>query len=614
MNRFIKSILFSRWAAFIHDLCWVPTVILLAYWIRFNLDSIPGIFWSSVISLILTAVPVQGIAFWIFGLYRGLWRYASLQDLVRVVKAVTLGTLVLIVVTALLFRMYRIPRSVLLLYPLLLTVGLIAPRILYRWFTEHKFKLRSEDGARTLIVGAGTTGEFFLRDLVHRGEYMPVALVDDDRSKHGREVHGIRVLGSIKDLSVLVDKLSIEILLIAIPSADHSLVNRIVEQVKEQDVQCRIVPATMQFVEDHFDVNQIRQITVEDLLGRDPVQLDYSAIGEYLRDKIVMVTGGGGSIGSELCRQICEMDPERLIIFDHGEYNLYEIDQILGSRFPELDIVPILGDVKKKKRVSWVFETFNVDVVFHAAAYKHVPMLEHNPAEGVQNNVSGTMVLADLADKFECERFVLISTDKAVNPTSVMGATKRVAELYCQNLDGKSKTKFITTRFGNVLGSTGSVVPLFERQIREGGPLTVTHKDIRRFFMTIPESVSLILQAGAMGAGGEIFVLDMGEPVLISDLAEQMIRLSGLIPEKDIKIIFTGLRPGEKLYEELFHDSEMLEPTGHSKLMLAGSRHYDWTWLNSELATLLSSAVDRDVIEVKKTLRVLVPEYIHDQE
>jgi FlaA1/EpsC-like NDP-sugar epimerase len=338
--------------------------------------------------------------------------------------------------------------------------------------------------------------------------------------------------------------------------------------------------------------------------------LDEEAITAYLSKKSVLVTGAGGSIGSELCRQIASERPSRFIIFDNGEFNLYSIDNELRSLYPDLNIITVLGDVKNKDRIDWVFRKFNPNVVFHAAAYKHVPMVEINPAEGVQNNVIGTRVVADAADKYNTERFVLISTDKAVNPANVMGATKRVAELYCQNLANRSNTRFITTRFGNVLGSTGSVVPLFEKQIRSGGPVTVTHRDITRYFMTIPEAVSLIMQAGIMGAGGEIYVLDMGEPVLISDLAKQMIRLSGLEPDRDIEIVYTGLRPGEKLYEEIFHKSENLKGTSHPKLLLASSRKFEWEWLINALNELHQASLTRDMNLIIGQLQAVVPEYL----
>jgi FlaA1/EpsC-like NDP-sugar epimerase len=364
-----------------------------------------------------------------------------------------------------------------------------------------------------------------------------------------------------------------------------------------------------EIAEGGVSIEKLRPVTVEDLLGREVIEINYGAVAEYLARKVVLVTGGGGSIGSELCRQIALQKPDAIIIFESSEYNLYSIDQNLQREFPKLRIKPVLGDIKDENRVSWVFGQYLPNVVFHAAAYKHVPMLEFNPAEGVRNNVIGTTIVAEAADRFHVERFVLISTDKAVNPANTMGATKRAAELFCQNLDQRSETSFITTRFGNVLGSTGSVVPLFQRQIETGGPVTVTHPEITRYFMTIPESVSLILQAGSMGQGGEIFVLDMGEPVLIKDLAEQMIRLSGLEPGIDIEIDYIGLRPGEKLYEELLHESEGLQLTSHEKLLLAKSRTVKWEWLMEKLVCLQKAAASRNIEKLRKCLQDVVPEF-----
>lgn len=609
LQKYLRRILFNRWAAFFHDLFWVPTVLFAAYWFRFNLQVIPAYYFQGCLWLILFSLPVYGIVFWFFGLYRGLWRFASLKDLSRIVKSVTLGALVVTLVGVIFFRLEGIPRSVLLLSPLLLVVGLTGPRLCYRWFKDQRLKLNKESGRRTLIVGAGHAGELLLRDLIRKQEYQPVAFVDDDRKKHDREIHGVRVYGGSENIREIVRLLDVDLVLFAIPSAKRDTVKRLVAECAKVGVECKTLPSLVELSGNQVEVDQLRPVTLEDLLGRDTVELDRQAIAGYLNNKTVLVTGGGGSIGSELCRQVAELDPERLVIFDHGEFNLYAIDNELRSSFPGLKIVNVLGDMKNYDRVDWVFRKFLPDVVFHAAAYKHVPMLELNPAEGVQNNVFGTKVVADAADRYHVDRFVLVSTDKAVNPANVMGTTKRIAEIYCQNLDLRSQTKFITTRFGNVLGSAGSVVPLFEKQIKNGGPVTVTHREIKRYFMTIPESVSLILQAGSMGKGGEIFVMEMGDPVLIKDLAEQMIRLSGLVPHRDIKIEYIGLRPGEKLFEEIFHESEDLRGTTHPKLQLARARQCDWHCMTSVLEELRSAATNRDVPELIRHLRAIVPEY-----
>jgi len=609
VQKYLRRFLFNRWAAFIHDLLWVPAAIISAYWFRFNLQTIPPEYQRSMVKLLILSIPAFAVLFRYFGLYRGLWRFASIPDLGRILKSVSFGALIVTLISGILFRLEGIPRSVLLLFPLLLTVGLAGPRLSYRWFKDHRMHIRTLEGKRTLVVGAGHAGMLLLSDLIHSQQYQPVALVDDDPEKQNREIHGVRVVGTLSDISEIVNRLEIELVLLAMPSAPKETVKRVLRNCAKSGVECQTVPSLTELTDEKLDTEILRPITLEDLLGRETIELDKKAISAYLRGKCVLVTGAGGSIGSELCRQVAQEKPSLLIIFDNGEFNLYSIDLELRNIYPDLNIITVLGDVKNKDRIDWVFRKFNPNVVFHAAAYKHVPMVEINPAEGAQNNVIGTRVVADAADKYKTERFVLISTDKAVNPANVMGATKRVAELYCQNFDSRSNTKFITTRFGNVLGSAGSVVPLFEKQIKSGGPVTVTHKDISRFFMTIPESVNLILQAGTMGNGGEIYVLDMGEPVLIRDLAKQMIRLSGYEPGRDIEIVYTGLRPGEKLYEEIFHESEKLRGTSHPKLLLASSRKFEWEWLINALDQLQQASLSRDVGLIVDQLRLVVPEY-----
>ncbi|MBU4261430.1 MAG: polysaccharide biosynthesis protein [Proteobacteria bacterium] len=609
MQKYIRRILFNRWAAFIHDLLWVPVVLWLSYWFRFNLDEVPGLFFQGYLWLTFIALPVYAAFFWYFGLYRGLWRFASMPDLSRIVQSVFLGSVVLTLLAALFYRLEGVPRTTLVLTPLLLVIALTGPRFCYRWYKDQRLRLPKQEGIRVLIVGAGHAGELLLRDLIHNRKYLPVALIDDDRKKHNREIHGVRVYGGFEDIEKVVQLLDIELVLLAIPSASTGTVKSLVVKCVKVGVECKTLPTLNELAGNRVGAGQLRPLTLNDLLGREAIKLDYRAIFQFIAEKIVLVTGGGGSIGSELCRQIAKQKPSMLIVFDNGEFNLYSIENELRSSFPDLRVETILGDVKDENRVHWLFKTFLPQVVFHAAAYKHVPMLEVNPAEGVHNNVFGSKVVADAADRFQAERFVFVSTDKAVNPANVMGTTKRIAEIYCQNLNCRSKTSFITTRFGNVLGSAGSVVPLFQKQIEKGGPVTVTHRDICRYFMTIPEAVSLILQAGSMGKGGEIFVLDMGEPVLITDLAEQMIRLSGLEPGRDIKIAYTGLRPGEKLYEEIFYEGENLQGTDHHKLLLAKSRQYDWGWLTVELEELRRAAASRDIKRLIKHLRAVVPEY-----
>jgi len=601
----------SRWSAFFHDMLWVPVSLFASFWLRFNLNSLPSPYLQSFFRILCLAIPVFIIVFWRFGLYRGIWRFASVPDIKRILKSVLLGTMIVYFSAVIIFRMEDIPRTVLILFPMFLISGLSGPRLFYRLLKDRKFNLQKQTGKRTLVVGAGRAGEMVLRELRNSQEYLPIALLDDDVVKHSREIHGVRVWGSLEELVGVVNSLEIELVLFAIPSAKPQVVANVIRLCSKADVECRTLPPLKDQVARKTQVEQIRPFILEDLLCRIVVCLDEKKISGYLRNKNVLVTGCGGSIGSELCRQIAKSDPARLILLDNCEFNLYSIDSELRCNLQDLQLETILGDVKNRERVDWAFRKYSPDVVFHAAAYKHVPMLEINQAEAVQNNVIGTQVIAEAADRYGVERFVFVSTDKAVNPSSVMGVTKRISELYCQNLSRRSKTKFVTTRFGNVLGSAGSVVPLFEKQIKMGGPVTVTHPDISRYFMTIPEAVSLILQAGAMGNGGEIYVLDMGEPVRIKDLAEQMIRISGMEPERDIKITYIGLRPGEKLFEELFHEGESLCITEHPKVLLARSRQVDWQWLLGEIKSLNKAATCRNVSSIACHLCNIVPEYNH---
>jgi FlaA1/EpsC-like NDP-sugar epimerase len=496
----------------------------------------------------------------------------------------------------------------------LLIAGLAIPRLFYRWLKDRRFALADGEGKRALIVGAGRAGELLVRDLLKGGQYIPVAFLDDDRKKHGLDIHGVRVIAGTDSLIEQVQQLNIEIVLLAMPSASAEVMRRLVEKSTSLEIPCRTLPSLSELADGKVEIGALRELRIEDLLGRDEISLDDAPVEQLLNGKTIMVTGAGGSIGSELCRQIVRHHPERLIMIDHGEFNLYQIEGEMSQQ-DMAPVVALLGDIRDESRMRWVFQTYHPDVVFNAAAYKHVPLVEDNPAEGIKTNVLGTCKLADLAVEHGCGKFVQVSTDKAVNPANVMGATKRAAEIYCQNLNMRTdSTAFITTRFGNVLGSAGSVVPLFEKQIRKGGPVTVTHPDITRYFMTIPEAVRLILQAGSMGSGGEIFVLDMGEPIRIVDLAEQMIRLSGMEPGRDIRIEFTGLRPGEKLYEELFHQSEALMGTKHPKIMLSSSREVDWNEMQSLLAKLRSACVDREVDTLRALLKEMVPEFIQHVE
>jgi len=602
----------SSGMAFLHDLLWIIAATWMAFWLRFNLGDIPSSFLPALHALIMVALPVQAAFFWYFGLYRGIWRFASLPDLLRILQAVLLGVLTTFITLFIWQRLEGMPRSVLLLYPLILALGLAGPRLFYRWLKDHHLNLVATERKRTLLVGAGQAGELLVRDLLKSGPYEPIGFLDDAERRQGQEIHGVRVIGRITDLERLVKKYAVESVLLAIPSASHQVIRSVTQRCQSLDIPCRILPSVAELAGGQVEVSRLRPVQIEDLLGRDAVDLDQSGIHQLLAGNSVLITGAGGSIGSELSRQVLQHQPSQLLLLDHGEFNLYSIDQELRQAGAEagVRVHAILADIRDQARMAWVFDHFHPLLVFNAAAYKHVPLVEENPAEGVKTNVLGTCQLADLAVQAGVRMFIQVSTDKAVNPTNVMGASKRSAEIYCQNLDRRSDTTaFITTRFGNVLGSAGSVVPLFRRQIEAGGPVTVTHPDITRYFMTIPEAVSLILQAAAMGQGGEIFVLDMGDPVKIVDLARQMIRLTGLEPDRDIEIAFTGLRPGEKLYEELFHETESLRQTAHPKIMLSGSRAVDWDQMQRQLEVLRQACRSRDVARLHRELQQMVPEF-----
>lgn len=608
-NSRVDGVNFKRWLIFGHDLAWIPVSIVAAYWIRFNLDTIPSAEWRLITIVVLSAVPIYGITFWIFGCYRGIWRYASIPDLVRLVKAVIFAAPITVLVCFLIARLQGMPRSVLLLYPFILICALTTARVAYRVIRDHGFRMYMGERKRALLVGAGRAGETLLRDLERSEQFEAVGFVDDDTAKRGHDIRGVRVYGTTNDIEALVEKLDVQIVLVTMPSAPRETMNSIVSQCARSNIKCVTLPALMELADGRIEVSRLRPVTVEDLLGRAAVKLDEQSIAQFLKGKRVLVTGGGGSIGSELCRQIAAHDPAILVIADNCEYNLYRIDQDLGGRLPSYVFSSALVDVRDKNAVEHLFAKVRPHVVFHAAAYKHVPMVEDNVIEGIRNNIFGTRLVADAALQSDAEKFVLISTDKTVNPTNVMGTTKRVAEIYCQALSRNHRTQFVTTRFGNVLASAGSVVPLFERQIAAGGPVTVTHPEITRYFMTIPEAASLILQAGAIGKGGEVFVLDMGEPIRIRDLAEKMIGLSGLRQGQDISIVYTGLRPGEKMHEELFYEKEELRGTAHPKLLLAESIVAELRDVQIGIEKLSKIAESYDVDQAMAMLKSLVPEF-----
>ncbi len=609
----------SRAAVFTHDLLMVPIAWFGAYWLRFNLDPFPPGFFDQALMLLPVIGIAQGGMFWYFGLYRGIWRFASIPDLMRIIKAVAAGVVVAAMISFILMRLQSVPRSVFILDGILLVLLLGGPRFVYRWFKDRHQHRWFRDGSsnaggefkNALIVGAGKAGEMLVRDLLREqsGLYRPVAFVDDNNKKIGKEIHGIPVTGSCDEIPGIVTRLGIDLIIIALPSATSRQIRRIVEICETTGLPFRTLPELQDLVSGKASLKDLRDVKIEDLLGREPVKLNWQAITDATQRQTVLVSGGGGSIGSELCRQIGRLKPGRLIIVDHSEFNLYSIEMELRRKFPELSLVTLLADVNDTVQMEKIMRMHSPAMVYHAAAYKHVPILEDQAHAAVVNNVLGTRVMANLADQYGCGSFVMVSTDKAVNPANVMGASKRVAEMYCQGMNAKSNTRFITVRFGNVLGSSGSVIPLFQQQISQGGPVTVTHPEIMRYFMTISEACQLIMQAGVIGKGGEIFVLDMGEPVKISYLAEQLIRLSGKTPGEDIEIIYTGLRPGEKLFEELFHDAEELSETSHPKILLAQCRLLDKATLDASFNAMQQACEEGNDAVLRVMLAELVPEH-----
>lgn len=605
-----------RMVVVVHDAMASFVAWYLAYWLRFNL-TLPPAYLASASETVLWVVPLQYAIFQMFGLYRGLWRFASLPDLTRIVKAVGV-TAVASPVVLILFQVTSwVPRSVLILDPLILLLILGGSRLVYRAWRDRGLGALLSDSRPALLLGAGSAADILLREMTrHASGLRVIGLLDDDPEKIGRHIQGLPVLGGLDQLGAVTSKKGVRDLILAIPSATPALRKRIVGQCADLGLNLLTVPSMDDLLQGRVSVASLRKIELDDLLGREPVKLDNAGLKDLLSGNTILVTGAGGSIGSELCRQIAYFKPGRILLLEQGEFVLYRMEQEFRLNFPEVPITCLIADVKDGARIGHILSEYHPAMVFHAAAYKHVPLMEENNAmQALRNNVLGTWVVAREAKAAGVRKFVLISTDKAVNPTSVMGASKRLAEMVCQALqrnpalpEAEAGTRFISVRFGNVLGSSGSVVPKFQKQIAAGGPITVTHPDITRYFMSIPEAAQLVLQAGLMGKGGEIFVLDMGEPVKIVDLARLMIRLAGRA-EEEIGIEYSGLRPGEKLYEELLADKEMTLPTPHPKLRVGQSREVDEGMLETTLTWLSTHAVADDA-SVRQLIKQLIPEYI----
>ena len=592
--------------AFVHDVVAAAAAWVIAYLFRFNLEIFEP-YATAMISNLAWVVPVQAAIFLWLRMYRGLWRYASLPDLRRIVVAALLGAMA-VAVGVVLLQQPHVPRSVLVLYPLLLSVIMGGSRIAYRAWKEGHLSRLGGDGKRVIVLGAGSAAANLLKNLGRSPEWYFIGLLDDDLAKQKREIQGVKVLGTLADLPQLAAREGAEVAVIAMPDESHRVRRRAVELARSAGLQAMTVPSYEDLVGGKVTVSQLRRVELDDLLGRDPVELDTAGLREWLSARTVLVTGAGGSIGAELCRQILRFEPARLVALEQNELPLYALEQEFGAQSGTTRLAYVIGDVKSRARVDQALAAYRPSVIFHAAAYKHVPLMEEENAwEAVLNNALGTWRVAQAAARHGVEKLVLVSTDKAVNPTSVMGASKRLAELLCQSL-ADERTRFVSVRFGNVLGSTGSVIPKFRKQIAVGGPVTVTHPEIRRYFMSIPEAAQLVLQAGLMGRGGEIFVLDMGEPVKIADLARELIRLSGL-SETDVQIEFTGLRPGEKLYEELLADNERTLLTPHPKLrIMKPEAPQSRAWVADAARWLESDRLLADD-EVRAGLVARVPEY-----
>ena len=610
MDRLRRQGIIRRFLAFAHDVAAAAIAWLAAFWLRFNLD-IPPEFQQLMLVRLPWVVVIYAALFWALGLYRGLWRFASLPDLQRILIAVGIGALAVPALFGIVRIGFPAPRSVYLLTPLVLLVIMAGSRLAYRaWKEGHFGSVVTKPGAQPVIVlGAGAAAALLLKELAANPAWRVVGLLDDDPRKQGAELLGEKVLGPISRVADIAHRHGVTQAIMAMPGASHAARKRALDLCGRNGMSVMTVPAIADIVSGKVSVSALRAVELDDLLGRDSVHLDDAGLHAFLDGRTVLVTGAGGSIGAELCRQIARFAPARIVLLESSELALYSIAQEFRDRPGSPEIATVIGDAKDARRVGEIFERYRPQVVFHAAAYKHVPLMEEDNAfQAVLNNVLSTVVVARAASRSGTQKFVLVSTDKAVNPANVMGASKRLAEIVCQALQQGSATQFVIVRFGNVLGSTGSVVPRFREQVARGGPLTVTHPEMQRYFMSIPEASQLVMQAAMMGRGGEIYVLDMGEPVKITDLARELIRLSGLT-EQDIRIEFTGLRPGEKLYEEPLADAETTLPTPHPKLRVARARAPEKADFVEELLAWLTGPGDTSAQAVRARLQGWVPEY-----
>ena len=590
--------MFKKALVFLHDLAASCAAWFLVVFVRFNFEIPPSETYDTIVAALPVVLLAQSSMNVSFGLYKGIWRFASLQDILNILKSAIFGVAIISVILFITNRLEFIPRTTVILYPLFLIGFLTTPRFAYRIFKDKSLRLSKSTAIRTLIVGAGMAGESIVRDMLRGAYYNPIGFIDDDANLKGSVIHGVPILGGVLNISHLVKKFDIQLIIIAIPSASATQMRVIIEQCSLTTVRFLTLPKLNDIVEGSVDLGSMREVSIDDLLGREQIGLDWRQMDAFLSKKKILVTGGGGSIGKELCHQLLKINLSSLTIIDQSELGLHELKHDLSSH-SDAKVHFVLGDICDETLVQNLFKNQHFDVVFHAAAYKHVPMLQNQARVAVSNNVLGTESIARISSENGVSNFVLISTDKAVKPSNIMGASKRFAELIVQSINTKSKTRFMVVRFGNVLNSTGSVVPLFEKQIAKGGPVTVTHPEATRYFMSIPEACQLIMEASSVGVGGEIFVLDMGEPVRIMFLAEQMISLSG----KPVDMTFIGLREGEKLEEELFFDFEQLQETKNKKLFLANVESLSWDVVSDKLEKVRSAVNSYDEEKIAGILK-----------
>ena len=592
----------------------VATFLALIARFDFSYASIPGkVYIDTARNFLPYSIIITLVLFWLFHLYQSLWEYAGAPEMISVFGACVLSSVLQMIIVHLILH-WTYPRSCYVFFGVFLMALVFMTRFFYRVFrTFVEKRVSNAKSVNVMIIGAGDAGNSLIREMRSSSyiEKNAMCVIDDDPGKVGNYIHGVKVVGNRDVIIENAVKYDIDEIIIAMPSASKATIREILEICKQTKCELKTLPGIYQLVNGEVNVSQLRKVDVTDLLGRDQIQVDLDSIMGYVRDKVILVTGGGGSIGSELCRQIATHKPKQLIIFDIYENSAYAIQQELLRKYPELNLKVLIGSVRNTNRVNSVFDEYRPDIVYHAAAHKHVPLMEDSPNEAIKNNVLGTWKLAEAAATHKTKRFVMISTDKAVNPTNIMGASKRICEMIVQAYNKKSDTEFVAVRFGNVLGSNGSVIPLFKKQIEAGGPVTVTHPNIIRYFMTIPEAVSLVLQAGAYAKGGEIFVLEMGEPVKILDLAINLIRLSGYVPGEDIQIEFTGLRPGEKLYEEMLMEEEGMQDTANSKIHIGKPIEFDEDTFFRELEFMKeeSSKEEMSDEEIRRWVKKMVPTY-----